>query len=478
MRIAIVSYQGDSSGLAYRLMQEGNQVHIWTQKKVKYLENLDDIYHERVKLETFIGKFATDLIIFDGQEYGKTQTILRKQGMKVIGSSVLGEKIEDDRILQYKIARYLNIKMPDTFIFDDIDEAIKFLKREKVPYIMKQNDNLPKSFNFKTQIPDNTDLIMHLYALKKKYPQIRGNFVLQKIVDGVEVATSGFYTQSGWLKGEGGEILLEVNFEHKALLEGDRGISTGEMGTVAWFVEGENRIFNEMIRPLEPLLSKFLNFGNVDANCIVTPEGELYLLEWTIRFGYPITDLYLELVPDVTDFVNKILTGGIVKVDEFPTVGIVWVLGFPVFPYEKAKGKIESFLYEQLIFTDRNVFDHFHPGFVSWDKKNKTWYISDNYGYAGTITVKGQDLEKIMKIGVKMIESIIPAKKGFYRRDIGERVIKALKEDFVWDVIITDTQSKAEHSKAKQSNEEATKEVEEEWRRFKISDLNSAKLRT
>ena len=462
MRFAIVSYQADSSGLAYALAKEDNQIFYWVEKNYRFLENVRNITHERgIKLQTFLGRHATDYIIFDGQEYGNIETQLRKeQNMKIIGSSLLGYKLEKDRVLQYKIAKYLNVRMPETFVFSDIDEAIKFLKKEKTAFIMKQNGNLPKDFNYKSFMPDNYDLILHLEALKKRYPKIAGNFVLQRVVEGVEVATSGFYTPFGWLKGENGRVLLEINFEHKSLLEGDRGIATGEMGTLAWFSEGENRIFTEMVKPLEPLLLKFMNWGNVDANCIVDENGDLYLLEWTIRFGYPITDLYIELTPSITDFILSLYTGQPAKVYQFPTIGIVWVLGFPVFPYEKAKGRIESFLEERLIFTDKSVMKHFHPAFVSWDNENKTWYISDVYGYAGTITAKGEDIERVMRRGVKMIESIIPSKKGFYRRDIGERVVKALKKDYVWEVILTDMQSKAEQSKAKEEVEKLSNLVQ------------------
>lgn len=446
MIFAFVSYQGDGSGMMYELARRGNDVYVWIGKNYRFLEGVKGIYFERnIKLETFLGRHTKHFIVFDGQEYSSYQDFCRERGYVCIGSSRFGEKIESDRIFQYKVAQKLNVKVPKTYVISSLDEAIEIIKKGKRKYILKQNGNLPKSFNWKAELEDSSDLIAHIYSLKDRYKNIKDNFVIQEVVEGVEVATSAFWTQTGWLKGINGEILLEVNFEHKSLLDGDRGISTGEMGTVAFFVEGRNRIFNEMILPLQPILERFKNYGNVDANCIVTPEGDLYLLEWTIRFGYPITDLYIELAKDFEQFIRAMYSGGVVDVYEYPTIGIVWVLGFPVFPYEKAKGKIESFLGEPLLFTDESVMKHFHPAFVNWCKECNTWRISDPYGYAGTITYKGEKIENVIRRGVKAIESIIPARKGFYRTDIGERVIKALRLDYVRDVIFAE-QSKAEQS--------------------------------
>lgn len=433
MRFAIVSRIGDFSGFAYVLALRGHKVFLWTLNEVKYLEGVRNIEHERgITLLSFLKKHKDDFLVFDGQEFGIYQQLMRRGGAMSIGSSVFGARIESSRYAQYKVAKAIGVRIPETRFFESIDEAISFLKKEKKRYVLKQNRNLPKSFNYVAEFDDSYDLILHLEALKKRYPDIQGNFVLQRFVDGVEVATSGFYTSRGWLKG-GMDVLLEVNFEHKSLIEGDRGIMTGEMGTVAWFIEGENRIFNEMVKPLEPLLEKFGNCGPVDANCIVDENGDIYLLEWTIRFGYPISDLYTELCPEPDRFLISIYTGEKVSVKEYPTVGIVWVLGFPIFPYEKAKDVMESFIHEPLIFTSEEALRQFRPGFVNWD--GTTWVISDDYGYAGTIVLSGTVIEDVMERGVKLIQSIVPSRKGFYRTDIGARVIEALKKDYVVEAI-------------------------------------------
>lgn len=454
---AVVSYQGDGSAFIYELARRGEMVFVWVEKNIEFLRGVDNIVFENVKLENFISKHTKEFIIFDSELYGKFQTSIRKNyNIKSVGSSWFGEKIEGDRSLQYKLAQSLGIRIPKVYYFESLRDALKIVKRSKKRLILKQSGNLPKNFSWKSELEDNSDLVYHIEALLKKYGDRKGVFVLQEYVEGVEVATTAFWTRRGWLLGDEGDVLLCVNFEHKSLLEDNRGISVGEMGTVAFFVEGGNRIFNEFLVPIQPFLDKFYNYGCVDANCIVDSNGDIYLLEWTLRFGYPIFDLMLEFF-DIVEFLDKLYEGGEIKVAKYPEMGIVYVLAFPVFPFEMSKNKVESFLYEKLIFTDDNVEKHFRPGFVNQDRG--MWYLSDNFGYAGTITLRGRNLKSLMKKGVEMVESVVPVKKGFYRRDIGERVLEALELDYVVNSIFP-----YGGSKAKQSNA-VMEELEESYKR-------------
>jgi len=460
MKIAFVSYQFDGSGLMYHLARQGHSVYVWAEKYdcLRGVDGVQIYKKSQIKLETYIEKVRdeVDLIVFDGENYGFYQDYYRKVGLPVIGSSRFGEVIEEKRELQNKLAQKLGVRKPKFHIVEDIGEVINYIKRNRKRYILKQSGNLPKTFNYKAKLEDSEDLILHLLSLKRRFgDRYSGRFIIEEVVEGVEVATSAFWTPYGWLRTIDDEVLIEVNFEHKGLLDGDRGVTTGEMGTVAWFDQGENRIFREMLVPLEPFLQRFNNWGNVDANCIVTPEGDLYLLEWTIRFGYPITDLYCELVPDMARFLMAIYKGNVVEVNLYPIIGVVLVLAFPIFPYELVRNITDSYLYEYLIIPEDVSF---YPGLVNYDKKRSLWYLSDNYGYAGTIAVKGRDLKSLIKRVVSKVESIVPSHRGFYRTDIGKRVLEALELDYVKDVVFP-SKGTARHSIA-MSDDLGLKELE------------------
>ena len=95
-------------------------------------------------------------------------------------------------------------------------------------------------------------------------------------------------------RGGGGRLLqrhasssrpVNINFEHKKLFPGNIGPSTGEMGTSMFWSE-PNRLFNQTLAKMEPLLAEEGYVGYIDLNCIVNANG-IYPLEFTSRFGYP-----------------------------------------------------------------------------------------------------------------------------------------------------------------------------------------------
>ena len=433
MEFAVVSHGLDGTGFMYQLLNEGNKVFFYSPVKYKAFEGFGAkrIYTD---VETFIQKNSKKIIIFDGQEYSTLQNQYRQRGLKILGSSLFGEKIESDRIFQYEVVKKLNIPTPTTHLVSSVDEAIEFIRKNPGRWVLKQSGNMPKTLNYVAQDPKSEDLIFHLWAIKEKFKgKLKGKLVIQEFVEGVEAAVAGFFTPSGWLKTQKDKILLEVNFEHKPLLDGDRGPTTGEMGTIAYFKEGENLLFRKFLAPLEGILRYFSNWGVVDANCIIN-DKEAYLLEWTIRFGYPITELYQTLLEPITltQFLLAMVNGSKIPTPDTSSWGAVWVLGFPTFPYEKAPETEESFKGHILIIPPE-VKKYVNPGLVNRVKIDGQyyWQIASQFGYALTLTLKDTDLKSLIKKGPEMMEKIIPAKKGFYRADIGERVLECLKEDFI-----------------------------------------------
>ena len=61
------------------------------------------------------------------------------------------------------------------------------------------------------------------------------SIVIQKKVEGVEIAVARFFNGSDWV----GPI--EINVEHKDLFNGNLGPKTGEMGTLLWYIDGGGR---------------------------------------------------------------------------------------------------------------------------------------------------------------------------------------------------------------------------------------------
>lgn len=446
MKFCIISVSMECAGFAYRLEEEGNTVYVWNKDRyfnevLTGFPNIKRFYASSTPLKDFIKRNIDAIFIFDGSEFGTLQSAMRKNGYRVVGSNEVGDRLEKDRIWGTQLAKKLGIRVPTSIEVKSIDDTIKYIKGRPRKYIVKQTDNLPKTLNWKASRDDSEDLIKHLLTIKGKYQHsLDGQIVVQDYIEGYEVAIAGWFNGADWIR-QDGQILTEINFENKALLDGGHGLSTGEMGTGMYFQLGLNRMFLEMVHPLTPILAKTRYVGCVDANCIVNTNG-IYLLEHTLRFGYPISDLYLELlnVP-FGSFMSRLATG---YTDGYmfdtDNKGIVLTLAFPTFPYETVNNVKESFYNEIIDFSRLTPEDMKHVHYSEVKKMTLGDYtnqigIASSFGYALTITGKDKDISLANTKALRILERIIPSSKGFYRKDIGRATLERMGQPVVQQVL-------------------------------------------
>jgi phosphoribosylamine-glycine ligase len=465
MKFAFVTTQFDSMGMAHRLVSEGHTVDIWCKMKPDEkprrtaigtgFDGITIYSNRQLSLEEFVRKNKNNIVIFDGSEYGRIQDEARKAGYRIIGSSSFGERVEKDRAFGLEFARGLGINVPESHEVKSAKEAVEFIKKNPAQYILKQSGSLPKSLNWKAFKEDSSDLIDHIKVIEKKNNLMHTaqRMVLQKFVEGTEVAVSAWFDGNDWIRQSGtdnqnlpareysgaqaGEILLQINFENKKLLHGDRGISTGELGTGFYFRTGENELFKQMLKPLTDTLMKANHVGCVDANCIYDGK-DIALLEHTIRFGYPVSDGNTELLnEELGAFFTRLASsagseGG--NPDNYcfnlNDKGIVLALGFPTYPYEKAKENTDNFKDEAVYLdnlTDEEM-ESVHLGQVMYDCKANVLRIADEFGYFGNITGKGNSFAAANETALAVLEKIEPSSRGFYRTDIDDCVEERFKK--------------------------------------------------
>lgn len=119
-----------------------------------------------------------------------------------------------------------------------------------------------------------------------------GDLVVQEYVHGFEVALSLLCTGAGI-------ALLDVNFEYKRELDGDRGGNTPGMGTVARAAAGLP--LPCFAQGLPEQLHRIGYRGPLDVSFMVDPDaGRAVFLEFTARFGDPELCSELLLIDDVS----------------------------------------------------------------------------------------------------------------------------------------------------------------------------------
>jgi phosphoribosylamine-glycine ligase len=240
---------------------------------------------------------------------------LAEQSAKVcstIGDSELATHLEDERLFGIEVMEQCGIKVPPYEVFDKIEDAASFVRKEKKRYVFKPDGGQDQKANTTYVSSGYKDLLEYMAKLGE---ETKGaTFLLQEFVEqGTEISTEAYFN---------GREFFGINhtLEEKKFMNGNIGPATGCSGNLVWFC-GEGRASKTFTQGLEKLgefLSQSNYRGMVDLNSIVT-ESDLYGLEWTPRFGYDASATLFSLVQrgELGNFLCAIACGEDVPPDIF-----------------------------------------------------------------------------------------------------------------------------------------------------------------
>ena len=374
--------------------------------------NLDDF--ENIK--NFILDKQIDLIVV-GPEKPLVDGLvdyLEKFNINVFGPNKVASQLEGSKIFTKQLCQKYNIPTAKFGIFQNREDAKNFLKNTKYPTVIKA-DNLASGKG--VYICNNNK---------------EANAAINEIFDGKFGVAKNLLIEE-FLKGEEMSYFIisdGVNFknfgsaqDHKRVLEGDKGKNTGGMGAYSpsrlFSEEIESKIINKIIKPTLKGLSKLKTQykGFLYAGLMIV-DNEPYLIEYNVRMGDPECQTILpKLKTDLSEIFLACCNESLDKVNlEWSSKKSLCVVicsnGYP----DDFKKNIKI---ENLKSVNLQSHDYlFHAG---TSKKNGEIFatggrvlnfvsLSDNFNDAKLSISK--NLEKLNWSG------------GFYRKDIGYKVIK------------------------------------------------------
>jgi phosphoribosylamine--glycine ligase len=291
-------------------------------------------------------------------------------------------------------------------------------------YVSKPDGDVDKALTYCAKSP--ADMVYMLRRWGKLHKNEGRGFMLQEFVPGVEFAING------WLGPKGFAKYVEESWEHKKLMNDDKGPSTGERGTAIKYVE-YSKIAEDVLYPLEGELIKLGHTGSIDVSVIVDEDGVPRPLEFTSRLGWPAFNIVQPLHPDPCEWMAHLLDGE----DTFEPLldhAIGVVVAIPPFPQETTEHRtVEGIPVYNLddenpyrpMLSPCEVQSGTSPAMEGEDMVEKRLMVSSGT-YLVVATGLGDTVREAQKEAYKAVDSIELPNDPIYRTDIGERCKKQL----------------------------------------------------
>ena len=379
-------------------------------------ENIDINLDNFEKIKNFILEKKIDLVIV-GPEKPLVDGLvdcLQKFEIKVFGPNKTASQLEGSKIFTKKICQKFNIPTAQFGIFNKKDDAFKFLKKSKFPIVVKA-DNLASGKGVYICVNKKEADIAVEEIFNGKFGKAE-QILIEEFLEGEEMS---FFTIHD------GKIFKNFGTaqDHKRVSEGDKGKNTGGMGAYSpsRLINNdlEKKIINKIIKPtikgLSEIGSEFRGFLYTG---LMIVKNEPYLIEYNVRMGDPECQTIIpKLKTDLSKIFMSCCNGNLNEINiewsNKKSLGIVVCSkGYP----EEFKKNVEIQNINNLE-TDHGEFC-FHAGTL---KRNEKIYAVG--GRVLNFVSLSEDFGEARKNVINKI-NILNWEEGFYRKDIGYKVIK------------------------------------------------------
>ncbi len=239
---------------------------------------------------------------------------LEEIGVPAFGPKANAAIIEGSKVFSKNLMKKYHIPTAAYEVFNDAAAALDYVKTAALPLVVKADGlALGKGVlicETREQAVDAVDSIMNDHKFGKSGDQI----VVEEFLTGPEVSVLCFTD---------GKALAPMvsSMDHKRALDGDKGLNTGGMGTVApnpYYTADVAKVCMETI--FLPTIEAMNKEGRPFAGCLyfglmLTPNGPK-VIEYNCRFGDPETQVVLPLLKtDLLTVMKACQNGTLADVD-------------------------------------------------------------------------------------------------------------------------------------------------------------------
>ena len=338
---------------------------------------------------------------------------LKIHKIKVFGPNKYAARLEGSKAFMKKICKKNNIPTAKFQICKNKSDVRSFLKKSKLPLVVKA-DGLAAGKGVTICNSKKKILNVSNQIFKGKFKS-SNKLVLEEFLEGEELSYFIIVDKKNYR-------FFGSAQDHKKVGEGDKGPNTGGMGAYSpapiLSKVLEKKIINKIVEPTINFFKKrknsytgFLYIG------LMIKKNEPFLIEYNVRMGDPECQVILprldgDLLKIITKSLNNQLNETKIKWKKVKCMSIV--LCSKGYPGKYKKNKI---IYNLEKIKNKKNFFIFHAGTKLFNNK-----IISIGGRVLNISSTGQSYKIIREKILKIIKKI-NWKNGFFRKDIGFKVI-------------------------------------------------------
>ncbi len=219
---------------------------------------------------------------------------LEKAGVPCFGPEAKAAIIEGSKVFAKNLMKKYHIPTAAYEVFSDVDAALCYLDTAPIPTVIKADGLALGKGVIIAETRDDAKAAVRSMMEDKVFGESGSNIVIEEFLTGPEVSVLSFT--------DGKTVVPMVSsMDHKRAKDGDKGLNTGGMGTVA-----PNPYYTKEVADLcmktifLPTIEAMNKEGRTFRGCLyfglmLTPDGPK-VIEYNCRFGDPETQVVLPLL--------------------------------------------------------------------------------------------------------------------------------------------------------------------------------------
>ncbi len=342
--------------------------------------------------------------------------LLEAAGVPCFGPNKNAAIIEASKVFSKELMQRYGIPTARYESFDNADDALRYLENANLPIVIKADGLALGKGVIIAQTREEAEQAVRAMMKERRFGKSGERIVIEEFLEGPEVSVLCFTD---------GKTLVPMvsSMDHKRAGEGDTGLNTGGMGTVApnpcYTAKIAERCMREIFLPtIRAMASEGRPFkGCLYFGLMLTKDGPK-VIEYNCRFGDPETQVVLPLLKTDLFTVMRAVTEG--KLAECPVefdngAAACVILASKGYPESYEKGYPISIPND----LDAEVF-------VAGAKEQDGRLVTSGGRVLG-VTGKASSLKEALNKAYAAAEQI-RFENVYYRRDIGKRAL-AEQED-------------------------------------------------